>query len=68
MNRSACLPALRQTLRFCGVLLAAIALDTPLAFGGVNRWTTSAVQAIDRRFDPYYLEIPEASGSPAAVN
>jgi Tol biopolymer transport system component len=57
MNRSACLPALRQTLRFCGVLLAAIALVTPLAFAGVNRWTTSAVQAI-----------PRASGSPAAVD
>ena len=36
------------------------------AFAGINRWTTSALQAIDRRFDPYYLEIPGASGSPAA--
>src|SRR6266536_4449025 len=38
------------------------------AFAGVNRWTTSAVQTIDRQFEPYYLEIPRASGSPAAVD
>ncbi|HYT31744.1 MAG TPA: hypothetical protein VEO37_04055, partial [Thermoanaerobaculia bacterium] len=31
----------RGTLRFCAFLLAAIALTAPLAFGGVNRWTTS---------------------------
>ena len=40
MNRLACLAALRKTLRFCVFLLGAIALATPLAFGGVNRWTT----------------------------
>ena len=68
MKRLACRAAPRRTLRFCGVLLAAIAFAAPFAFAGVNGWTTSAVQAIDRRFDPYYLEIPRASGSPAAVN
>jgi len=68
MKRLACRAAPRRTLRFCWVLLAAIALADPLAFGGVNRWTASAAQAIDRRFEPYYLEIPRASGSPAAVD
>ncbi len=66
MNRIACLAAIRATLRFCGVLLVTLALAAPFAFAGVNQWTTSAVQAIDRRFDPYYSEIPGASGSPAA--
>jgi len=41
MNRLACIATLRKTLRFCGFLLAAIALAAPLAFGGVNRWTSS---------------------------
>src|SRR6266511_2977520 len=41
MKRLACRAAPQRTLRLCGVLLAAIALATPLAFAGVNRWTTS---------------------------
>src|SRR6266545_4164603 len=41
MKRLACQAAPRRTLRFCGVLLAAFALTPPLAFGGVNRWTSS---------------------------
>jgi hypothetical protein len=51
MNRLACLAAIRTILRFCGVLLVTLALAAPFAFAGVNRWTTSAVQTVDRWFE-----------------
>lgn len=42
MNGPACLAAPRRALRFFAILLAAsLLLPASLAFGGVNRWTTS---------------------------
>ena len=67
MNRLACLPAIRRTLRFFGVLLVTLALAASLAFARVNRWTTSAVQTVDRWSGPYGSGIAGASGTPAAI-
>jgi len=44
MDSLACLIALRNMLRACGLLLAAIPLTPPLAFAGVNRWHDSDEQ------------------------
>jgi hypothetical protein len=55
MKRFVCRVAPRGTLRFCGFLLAAHALAAPLAYGGVNRWTTSGpfgVTATSLAIDP----------------
>ena len=41
MKRPTCFAELQKTVRFAGFLLAAIALAAPVAFAGVNRWTTS---------------------------
>lgn len=40
-----------KPLRFCGFLLAAIILAAPLAFGGVNRWTTSGPFGVTKSRD-----------------
>ena len=42
-------------------------LVTGLDLAMVHAAVYDAVQAIDRRFEPYHVEIPRASGSPAAA-
>jgi hypothetical protein len=41
MNPISRLSSLSKAVRFCGFLLAAVAIAAPLAFAGVNRWTSS---------------------------